>query len=90
MAPSQYFTIFARFFNYLPLAAVVGDRIFCVHGGLSPHAFTLDDIRAIDRIQDVPREGPMVDLLWSDSDEISGWNISSRGFGWRFGSDIVN
>ena len=63
-------------FNYLPLAAVVGGRIFCVHGGLSPHALTLDDIHAIDRIQDVPNEGAMVDLLWSDPDEISGWDLN--------------
>ena len=41
-------------------------QIFCVHGGLSPYINTLDQIRAIDRKQEVPHDGPMCDLLWSD------------------------
>jgi diadenosine tetraphosphatase ApaH/serine/threonine PP2A family protein phosphatase len=40
--------------------------VFCLHGGLSPSIDTLDHIRALDRIQEVPHEGPMCDLLWSD------------------------
>ena len=41
-------------------------QIFCVHGGLSPSIQSLDQIRAIDRKQEVPHDGPMCDLLWSD------------------------
>ncbi len=41
-------------------------QIFCVHGGLSPSIQTLDQIRMIDRKQEVPHDGPMCDLLWSD------------------------
>jgi serine/threonine-protein phosphatase 4 catalytic subunit len=37
-----------------------------VHGGLSPSIQTLDQIRTIDRKQEVPHDGPMCDLLWSD------------------------
>jgi len=37
-----------------------------VHGGLSPSIQTLDQIRIIDRKQEVPHDGPMCDLLWSD------------------------
>ena len=37
-----------------------------MHGGLSPSIHTLDQIRAIDRKQEVPHDGPMCDLLWSD------------------------
>lgn len=45
-------------------------QIFCVHGGLSPSIQTLDQIRTIDRKQEVPHDGPMCDLLWSDPEGI--------------------
>jgi len=76
-------------FDYLALAAMIDDRIFCVHGGLSPSINTLDQIRAIDRKQEVPHEGPMCDLLWSDPEEIDGWGLSPRGAGYLFGGDVV-
>ena len=31
-------------------------QIFCLHGGLSPSIDTLDHIRALDRLQEVPHE----------------------------------
>jgi serine/threonine-protein phosphatase 2A catalytic subunit len=81
----KYFT---ELFDYLPLTALVEGKIFCLHGGLSPSADSLDHIRALDRMQEVPHEGPMCDLLWSDPDERSGWGISPRGAGFTFGHDI--
>lgn len=63
-------------------------QIFCLHGGLSPSIDTLEQIRSLDRFQEVPHEGPMCDLLWSDPDERSGWGISPRGAGYTFGQDI--
>jgi serine/threonine-protein phosphatase 2A catalytic subunit len=55
---------------------------------LSPSIDTLDHIRALDRLQEVPHEGPMCDLLWSDPDDRNGWGISPRGAGYTFGHDI--
>lgn len=63
--------------------------VLCVHGGLSPLVDTIDRIRLIDRKQEVPHEGAMCDLLWSDPDEIDGWGLSPRGAGFLFGADIV-
>lgn len=63
--------------------------VLCVHGGLSPLVDSVDKIRLIDRKQEVPHEGPMCDLLWSDPDEIEGWGLSPRGAGFLFGGDIV-
>ena len=78
-------------FDYLPIAALVGGRIFCVHGGLSPWASTLDRIRDLDRVQEVPHEGPMCDLLWSDPDDaVSTWGVSQRGVGVLFGPDVTH
>lgn len=63
--------------------------VLCVHGGLSPLIDSVDKIRLIDRKQEVPHEGAMCDLLWSDPDEIEGWGLSPRGAGFLFGADIV-
>ena len=68
----------------------VESEIFCLHGGLSPSIETLDNIRNFDRVQEVPHEGPMCDLLWSDPDDRCGWGISPRGAGYTFGQVITN
>ncbi|KAI9318130.1 serine/threonine-protein phosphatase 4 catalytic subunit [Dichotomocladium elegans] len=76
-------------FDYLSLSAIIDDRIFCVHGGLSPSITSLDQIRTIERKQEVPHDGAMCDLLWSDPDDITGWGYSPRGAGYLFGGDVV-
>ncbi|CCW60060.1 unnamed protein product [Phytomonas sp. EM1] len=52
--------------QYLPLSAVVSERYFCVHGGLSPDISSIEDINYIHRFREVPTKGAMCDLLWSD------------------------
>ncbi|CAF2028654.1 hypothetical protein Bca4012_080413 [Brassica carinata] len=77
-------------FDYMSLSAVVENKIFCVHGGLSPTINTLDQIRTIDRKQEVPHDGAMCDLLWSDPEDIvEGWGLSPRGAGFLFGGSVV-
>lgn len=77
-------------FDYLSLAAIIDNKIFCVHGGLSPSITSLDEIRMIDRKQEVPHDGAMCDLMWSDPDEnIPNWMVSPRGAGYLFGGEIV-
>eukprot|EP00775_Hariotina_reticulata_P009763 gene9763-9920_t len=75
-------------FDYLSLSAIIDNQIFCVHGGLSPTINTLDQIRTIDRKQEVPHDGAMCDLLWSDPEDIEGWGLSPRGAGYLFGGDV--
>ncbi|EGR27162.1 protein phosphatase, putative [Ichthyophthirius multifiliis] len=76
-------------FDYLSLSAIIEDKFYSVHGGLSPLIKTLDDIIVIDRKQEVPHDGAMCDLMWSDPDEIEGWAVSPRGAGYLFGQDVV-
>jgi len=73
-------------FDYLTIAAIIDGRILCVHGGLSPDIRTLDQIRTIQRNQEIPHEGSFCDLVWSDPEEIETWQVSPRGAGWLFGS----
>ncbi|KAL6553383.1 hypothetical protein OROGR_007225 [Orobanche gracilis] len=54
----------------MSLSALIENRIFCVHGGLSPAISTLDQIRTIYRKQEVPHDGAMCHLLWSDPEDI--------------------
>lgn len=77
-------------FDYLSLGAIINDEIFCVHGGLSPDVRTIKEIRSIDRKQEVPHEGAMCDLLWSDPDEVETWSLSPRGAGFLFGKNEVD
>jgi serine/threonine-protein phosphatase 4 catalytic subunit len=77
-------------FDFVPLAALVEDKVFCVHAGLSPSINTLDQIRTLERKQEVPHDGAMCDLLWSDPEDIDGWGLSPRGAGYLFGADVVN
>lgn len=80
---------FTDLFDYLPISAVVNNDTFCCHGGLSPSFETLDQLKSIDRRTEVPHEGIMCDLLWSDPDEIGGWGQSPRGAGFTFGADVT-
>ncbi|KAJ0883741.1 putative protein-serine/threonine phosphatase [Helianthus annuus] len=82
--------IFTDCFNCLPVAALVDDKILCMHGGLSPELENLRQIREIERPTEIPDNGLLCDLLWSDPDpDIEGWSDSDRGVSCTFGPDIV-
>lgn len=81
---------FVEIFDLLPLAAIIDDSIFCVHGGLSPDITAVDQIRLINRKVEIPQEGSLCDLMWSDPEEINGWQMGPRGAGWIFGSSVVD
>ncbi|KAL2463286.1 Serine/threonine-protein phosphatase [Forsythia ovata] len=82
--------VFTDCFNCLPVAALVDDKLLCMHGGLSPDLHDLDQIRNIPRPTDVPDIGLLSDLLWSDpSKEVKGWGMNDRGISYTFGPDKV-
>ncbi|KAJ5626313.1 hypothetical protein N7510_002622 [Penicillium lagena] len=81
---------FIDVFNCLPIAAVVAEKIFCVHGGLSPCLSDMNDIRNLARPTEVPGQGLLTDLLWSDPANIKDWGPNGdRGVSWVFGRKVV-
>ncbi|KAG9335373.1 hypothetical protein JZ751_005295 [Albula glossodonta] len=58
-----------KVFDMLTVAALIDEQILCVHGGLSPDIKTLDQIRTIERNQEIPHKGAFCDLVWSDPED---------------------
>jgi len=77
-------------FDLLTIAAIIDSKVLCVHGGLSPDIKTLDQIRVIDRKQEIPHKGAFCDLVWSDPFDVKNWATSPRGAGWLFGHQVTN
>ena len=81
---------FTDCFNCLPVAAILDDKIICMHGGLGPDLDKIDRIRNIIRPTDVPERGLLCDLLWSDPDDTSnGYGSNERGVSVVFNGKIV-
>jgi serine/threonine-protein phosphatase PP1 catalytic subunit len=75
----------------LPVAAVIENTIFCVHGGISPLLTNLDDIRNLSRPIEVPDEGLMFDLLWTDPDpDVDLWEPNARGASYVYGEPAAH
>ena len=82
---------FTECFNCLPVAAIIDEKIFCMHGGLSPELTSMEQIKRIIRPIDVPDQGLLCDLLWSDPDpDVHAWDNSPRGVSYIFGQEVVN
>ncbi|KAH9478333.1 Serine/threonine-protein phosphatase PP1 [Psilocybe cubensis] len=82
---------FTDCFNCLPIAAIIDEKIFTMHGGLSPDLQSMEQIRRVMRPTDVPDTGLLCDLLWSDPDkDITGWSENDRGVSFTFGPDVVS
>lgn len=93
------FRLIQRCFCALPLATIIGNKIFVVHGGLPRRkGVTINDISRIQRFRQVPmpnysqpeEDEIFQDLLWSDPvEDIKGWRESQRGAGVEFGCDVT-
>lgn len=80
----EYFT---DIFDYFPIASIIDQKVFAVHGGLSPLIESVDQVEGLDRFMEIPHDGPLCDLMWSDPEEgETGFVVSPRGAGYIFGS----
>lgn len=87
----KIFQLFLEVFEWLPLAAVIGEKVFVTHGGIPVDPLVmLDDIARVKRGMEPPEHGLMSDLLWSDPQPFPGKSPSKRGVGFAFGPDIAH
>ncbi|KAL3985476.1 Serine/threonine-protein phosphatase PP1-alpha [Acanthocheilonema viteae] len=87
---AQLWEIFQDTFQCMPLTALVGERILCMHGGISPQLKSLQQLREIKRPTNIASPSLEMDLLWADPViGISGFQINIRGASFGFGSDIL-
>lgn len=87
---NRLFKMFSETFDSLPLCTLINDSYLVMHGGLTSDPETsLEEINKINRFKQPPREGPFMELLWSDPQEEPGFGPSQRGLGYRFGPDIT-
>ncbi|KEG06177.1 putative serine/threonine protein phosphatase [Trypanosoma grayi] len=94
------FRLIQRCFCALPLATIIGTKVFVVHGGLPRRkGVTIEDISRIQRFRQIPmpdysqpeEDEIFQDLLWSDPVEgLHGWRESQRGAGVEFGPDLTH
>ncbi|KAL6121368.1 Serine threonine-protein phosphatase PP2A catalytic subunit [Nucleospora cyclopteri] len=79
---------FTECFDWLPVCALIEERILCMHGGISPDLRNLKQIHEISRPTDIPDHGLLCDLLWSDPDKgVNGWGENDRGVSVTFSVD---
>ncbi|CAD6199562.1 unnamed protein product [Caenorhabditis auriculariae] len=81
---------FQETFSSMPFTGLVGQKILCMHGGLSPKLTNLKALRELSRPMDPPNPSLHIDLLWSDPDPTAkGWQSNCRGVSYVFGRDVV-
>lgn len=87
---SSIFDAFVDTFQYIPLAAKIGTKILCLHGGLSPGFTETSQISKLER-PIANYENPVVcGLLWSDPSEKTDLFLPSpRGTGFLFGQKAL-
>eukprot|EP00933_Yihiella_yeosuensis_P058622 TRINITY_DN5924_c0_g3_i1.p1 TRINITY_DN5924_c0_g3~~TRINITY_DN5924_c0_g3_i1.p1 ORF type:complete len:332 (-),score=60.13 TRINITY_DN5924_c0_g3_i1:514-1509(-) len=86
---------FCDVFNYLPACAIIDDKVICMHGGLSQEMMEHGQdmrykVNQMKRPADIPDQGFLCDLLWSDpAENVQGFGPNDRGVSVSFGNDVV-
>ena len=83
---------FQNVFNYIPVSAIIDEKILCMHGGLSPDLEKIEQIKQIKRPTEIPTSGLLCDLLWSDPDIdiVNDYQKNDRGISFSFSKNVIN
>ena len=78
-------------FNILPITALIDENILCMHGGLSKDLTKIDQLDKILRPTEIPDEGLLCDLVWSDPSDVLSDNFgeNERNVSVTFSKNIV-
>lgn len=72
------------------MAALIDDKILCMHGGLSQELNDYRDIEMVQRPTDIPDQGLLCDLLWADPEvQHQDYQESERGVSYVFNENVV-
>ncbi|EAX91442.1 Ser/Thr protein phosphatase, putative [Trichomonas vaginalis G3] len=81
---------FNEVFKYLPIGAVIGDKIFAVHGGISPEVTDLSFFDSVERPIASP-VGAILDYMVSDPDPYKlKWDKKPRGASYVYGAPQIH
>ena len=83
---------FCNLFNILPITALVGEKILCMHGGLAYELKNINQLKEIKRPTEIPEAGLLCDLVWSDPDDCLCFDFCTnkeRGISVCFSKSIV-
>ena len=86
-SPVNVWKMSTEIFDVLLLVAVIEDKVFCAHDGLSPQAEKIDDIKQINRIKEIPHD-PMSDILWIIP-VVEGFSVSPSSDEFLFGAEEI-
>ena len=86
----QTYLEFINVFDAMPLAAIINNTYFCIHGGLTPDLTSIDQIKAIKRPTQIQEHGFLADLVWSDpSAKVEEFAPSDRGLTVVWGEKVA-
>jgi hypothetical protein len=79
--------VWNEIFDLLPITAVIAKALFCVHSGLSKNIDFVEQFDLVIRRAELPTDGPLCHVCWSDRDDVEEWIIMQRwvAFRWELG-----